>query len=298
MSDPGLVIRLVNWAGIRTDDRFRLSYPLRPELFQEFRQQFFHLPALLIDAGQSIVSGWDFVDVIKAGCPPGEQEVTVLQGDFTGSQALILAFNLRQKLWGFNLYEKLVFIHKALSLMDREEIYRRTALDLPITPELIDKLPLLLGKEFQAALMAGRLTLKTALRLADFSPADRPCIIDLFYRLPFTASQQLKIVDMVEEIVFRDQLPLADIVKELNIGADDGPPATPDKIMETVFRRRFPIFQEKEREWQAGIKALKLPPHYKVSHYPFFEREEILFQAQLPDIRALKALTDKMKPSL
>lgn len=295
MTDPGLVIRQVNWTDIGPSDRFRLSYPLRPELFQEFRQRFSPLPAMLIDAGQTIVFGWDFVDVLKAGFS-GEPEVTVLQGDFTESQALILAFNLRQKLWGFNLYEKLVFIHKALSLMDREEIYRRTALDCPITPGLIDKLPLLLGTGFQAALMVDRLTLKTALRLADFSPADRPCLIDLFYRLPFTASQQLKIVDMIEEIVFRDKLPLADLLQELQIDAAKDRPAAPDKIMETIFNRRFPIFQDKEREWQTEIGTLNLPPHLKVSHYPFFEREEILLQAHLPDIKALKSLIEKMKP--
>jgi hypothetical protein len=222
-------------------------------------------------------------------------ETAVLQLNISEKDALILNYNLKEKFTGLNLYEKLVFIKKVMPLAGEAEIYRKTGLDITINRELLEKLDLLLSTAFRDALIHDHISLKSGLKLCDFQPEDSDVLLELFGRVPFSSSHQLKILEMAGEILFRDKCVLEDIFEKLGIRQYMEEEKPQKKVIDELFKWRYPNYVEAEKKWQQEIKNLDLPGNVKVMHYPFFEKKQMELTVQVQDVDELKKLIEKLK---
>lgn len=285
-------IKSVKLADLKVVDKFLLSFPLRPELFHELWEKFAQLPLIIVNKENEIVFGIDYYRWLESRM---RLETTVFQIDISDKDALILNYNLKEIFTGLNLYEKLVFVKKVMPLADETELYQKIDLDITINNELLAKLDLLLSTAFRDTLVNEYISLKSGLKLCDFPPGDSDVLLELFGRVPFSSSHQLKILEMTEEIVFRDKYPLEGIFEKLGIWQHMEMEKPQKKIIDELFKYRYPTYIEAEEKWQAEIKNLRLPEKMKVMHFPFFEKKQIELTIQFQDVKELKELIKKLK---
>jgi hypothetical protein len=273
-------------------DKFLLSFPLRPELYAELREKFAHLPLIIVNQENEIVFGIDYYRWLESLMI---SETAVFQIGISDKDALILNYNLKEKFTGINLYEKLVCIKKVMPLAGPSEIYQKTGLDITINTELLEKLDLLLSTAFRDALMDENISLKSGLKLCDFPPGDSDVLLELFGRVPFSGSHQHKILEITGEILFRDKCALEDIFEKLGIRQYLDMEKPRKKIIDELFKYRYPTYTEAETKWQEEIKNLRLPDKMKVTHYPFFEKKQMELTVQVQDIDEFKKLIEKLE---
>jgi len=288
-----MVVKKKRLDELQINEAYLLSYPPRPDQCEELKKQFFDFPLIVINQKNEILFGIDFYHYFKAQNEAGE--IDVLQGDFTVKEALFLNFNLKNRFFGLNLYEKLIFVKKIVNLAEKPEIYAKTGLDININRELLDKLEYVSGIEFKEILIKERITLKSALMLYDFKKEDRGCLLDLFAAVYFSTNQQLKILEMTQEILFRDKISAADMFNKLKIREYLEAEKPQKKIIDEIFKHRFPIYSEKELEWKKAIKDLHLPDNVKISHYPFFEKKQVDLHISLQDPAELEKIVTRIK---
>jgi hypothetical protein len=208
-----------------------------------------------------------------------------------------LNYNLKSGFTGLNLYEKLVFIKKISFLdppLEAWEVYQKTGLDISLNRPLMEKLDLLLSTGFRECLIKESIGLKTALMICSLEPGDREVLLELFGEISFTTSHQLKIMEMVEEILFRDKCSLAEVFEKLQINRYLEIEKPQKLIIDALFMHRNPVYLKEEAQWEAELERLNLPGNMKVTHYPFFEKREIEVTMHLKDIDALKMLLNKI----
>lgn len=277
---------------IKVVETNNLSFPFKPELYNELRERFAHLPVIIIDKAGEIVFGMDYLYFLHS---QGEVYADVVQMDISEKEALFLNFNLKERMTGVNLYEKLVFLKRILPLAEPPEIYRKAELGININPKLVEKLDLLVSRDFRISLVEESIGLKTALRLCDFQSEDRGEMLDLFSCVPFSNSFQLRILEMAEEILFRDKCSLSELFDTLEIEQymDLEKPQKP--IIEALFKYRNPIYLESESKWVKELKSLNLPDNIKVTHSPFFEKKQLEVTINLKDSEELKDLIKRIK---
>lgn len=275
-------------------ETYNLSFPLKPELYNHLREAFAHLPLIFINDTGEIVFGVDYYRYLHS---KGETYADVIQADVSEKEALFLSFNLKERLTGVNLYEKLVFVKRIIPMAEPPEIYRKTDLDITINRELVEKLDLLVSVDFRMNLVEESIGLKTALKLCDFNSEDREDILELFSRIPFSSSFQLRLVEMAEEILFRDKCSLTDVFNTLGIENYMEREKPQKQIVDAFFKHRNPIYLERESQWENELKGLGLPDNIKVTHYPFFEKKDMEVTISLKDAGELKHLIEKIKGS-
>jgi hypothetical protein len=287
-------IKNVKLDDLKAGEKYCLSFPLRPELYNELREKFAGLPLIIINKENEIIFGIDYYHFLRS---TDMVYVDALQINISHKDALILNYNLKDSLTGLNLYEKLVFIKRVIPLAESSEIYRKTGLDINVNQELVEKLDLLLSTTFRRSFVEETICLKTGLKLCDFLPDDQETLLDLFAKIPFTTSFQQKILEMAEEIIFRDKCSMNEIFEKLNIEQyiDTDMEKPQRQIIDALFKHRNPIYTESEAKWEEEIKSLHLPDNMKVTHFPFFEKRNLELTIQLQDLEALKTFIDKIK---
>lgn len=285
-------IKSVTLDEVKPVETYNLSFPLKQVLYNELRERFAHLPLIVINNGGEIVFGVDYYHFLRS---QGEVYTEVVQMDISEKEALFFNFNLKDRLAGVNLYEKLVFLKRILPLAEPPEIYRKTELDININKPLVEKLDILVGTDFRISLVEGSVSLKTALRLCDFRSADREDILELFSRVPYSSSFQLRIVEMAEEILFRDKCSMTDVFDTLEIEGYMELEKPQKPIFDALFKHRNPVYLETETQWEKELKGLDLPGNIKVTHYPFFEKKQLEVTISLKDAVELKNLIKKIK---
>ncbi|MCP5054193.1 MAG: hypothetical protein GY940_43905 [bacterium] len=277
---------------LKVVDKFLLSFPLKPELYEELAERFFGYPLIIVNPRNEILFGIDLVHWLKES---GQTETPVLKMNITDKEALFLSYNLKEKYTGLNLYEKLVFIKKVLPLADKGEIYSKTGLDVNMNRPLLEKLDRLLEGRFKTPLIQEKIILKSAVALCGFASPDREALLTLFENIPFTSSQQLKILEMAEEILFRDKCLVSDIFKKIGIDPATEKEKPQRTIIGMLFEFRNPLYAAGEKKWQEEINALELPNNMQVTHYPFFEKKQLEITVRLADEEELKQFAVKIK---
>jgi hypothetical protein len=289
-----MVTRRVKITRLKIDPFFDLSFPADPEQRRTQAQRFAQLPLIIVDTDCVILFGSDFYRLFRA---KKIEAVNVLQADIPAKEALFINFNLHKALFGLNLYEKLIFVQRIVPLAPIREIYRKTGLDININPELLEKLACLCGKTFKKILIQDKINLKTALRICAAAQEDRTPLASLFEQVSFTSSQAQQILEMLEEICFRDKIPVYTVFEKINL-KDLLLPERPQKtIIDALFKLRCPLYTNEEQAWQREIKQLNLPPHIQVSHSPFFEHQQIQLRAILKNIDDLKKISKHLRES-
>ena len=257
---------------IRPDDTFAFSYPSLPERFDGVADRFPGIPLLVMDGERRVVCGHDLLLLLRRR---GETRARVLRVELAVADGLLLNFNVLDGLFGLNLYEKLLFAGKISSWLAPGEIQRRAALGFLLSDSLRQRLPILLSEPFRHCLAFGRISLKTALKLADQAEADRLALLGIFQASGFSESQQGLIVQAMEKIAFREKKPMAAILAAGDLTALLDEEMPQKKFMEALDMRRCPAFARMEREWKAWRSKAERGGGLSLRHAPFFSREEI-----------------------
>ena len=285
-------IETIALSELKPDQSYDLSFPVRTDRFSEFAGRFPGIPGIIINPDRAIVFG---IDAYHYHRSRNHSRVTVINIDLSQKQGLFLNFNLKEKLFGLNPYETLIFLKKALALTDLDEIREKTGIQLPVNAELLDRLDLLTGPEFKKILIEDKLHLKTAIRLCALKKMDRQSLIALFDRFHFSRSHQLQIIDWMEELMFRDKTSARLILSKLKPPSLD-PSRNPQSIiLERLGSLRHPQYHMARKKWQKEIKKLDIPPHLQIHHSPFFEKKEIRLTMTLGDWKTLENLLQKIK---
>ena len=284
-------IKNLKLSELKIEKKFILSYPIKPELYDNFRKKFPDFPQIIVNENNSIIFGHDLYHNLEK---KGSKSIDVLKVQISEKDAIFLNYNLKAKFFGLNLYEKLFFLKNIKKRADINEVYEKTDLDINLNQELMDKMETILTDDFKNVLISDRISLKSALRLCDLDKDSRKQIIELFLKVPFSNSHQLKLIELIEEILFRDKSSVKNIYDKLNIEQYYALEKPQKKILESFFKHRHPVFTEYERKWREEIKGLKLDRSIKVFHHPFFEKGDfqlnISFKNQKNLIESIKKL--------
>lgn len=278
---------------LRIDPRRRLSWPSSMEdRGESLGERFPGLPLIVVDSGDRVIWGECRLEFLKQRHVTSAQ---VMKTAISRLQSLFLGFNLMQAFFSVNLYEKLYFAALALEEAKPEEIRSHTNLDIPLNPGLIAQLPTLLNRDFELLMREGRIALPAARELAALAPDQRRPLLDLMTAVHFTASQGLRLVAMVREILARDGCEVNDVVRRAQVDAALHHQRPAESVLRRLHAMRFPMVTAAEKEWCERVEKLELPPRISVRHAPFFEPPGIQVTLDLPDLDALRRLVDALK---
>jgi hypothetical protein len=259
-------------ADISSAENYDLSYPSHPERYAGAEEKFPGLPLLVVDGLNRVVCGHDYLRLLRRR---GETGCRVLRVELDAADALLLNYNLSNRLFGLNLYEKLVFVRKISPLLPIAEVQRRAELGFALSEPLRQNLDMLLSGPFRPALAAGHLSLKTALRLAEMETADRRALLAVFASCRFSESQQGLVVQMLEEIGFREKKTLAALLDAGGLADLLAEEMPQKKFLAALHELRYPAWTLREKEWEAWRKKTAAGPGLSLAHAPFFAREEV-----------------------
>jgi hypothetical protein len=257
---------------ISRDDVYDISFPHCPQRYAALEDKFPGLPLLIVDKKKLVVWGHDYLRLLLER---GKENVMVLEVDIAPAAALFLNFNLSKRFFGLNLYEKLLFVKKISGFCSLAEIQRRADLDFTLNDVLFQRLDMLLRRPLRQLLAAGQLCLKAAVRLAEISVPDRRTLFGLFGEIKFSESQQLQVMQLLQETAFREKKSFAHILTAPDLVLLLKREMPQQKIMEILNRRRFPAYSRCESEWRQWQKKTAIPGCLTLNHTPFFANEEI-----------------------
>jgi hypothetical protein len=258
-------------ADISPDEDYAFSYPRLPERYAGAAEKFPGLPLLVVDGRVRVVCGHDYLLLLYGR---GETAAPVLRVDLAAADALLLNYNLTNRLFGLNFYEKLLFVKKIAPLLPVAEIQRRAELGFALSEPLLQALDVLLSVPFRSCLAAGRLGLKAALKLAALEEADRLALLCIFQSSGFSESQQGLVVQMLEEIAFREKKPIAAVLAAGSLSSLLAGEMPQKKFLEALNGLRYPAYSRMEKEWKTWRKKAAADG-LSLSHVPFFAGEEV-----------------------
>lgn len=259
-------------ADISPDEDYALSWPPSPGRYQSAEEKFPGLPLLVVDHRNRVVCGHDYLLLLRQR---GETSARALRVRLEAADALLLNYNLSNRLFGLNLYEKLLFVGKISPLLADEEIRRRAELGFALGEPLRQALGVLLSEPFRPVLAAGRLGLKAALRLAGMEAADRSALLAVFRSCGFSESQQGLVVQMLEETAFREKKTLAAVLAAADAETLMAGEMPQKRFLAALHALRYPAWEQREREWRAWEKKTAAGPGLSLSHAPYFTCEEV-----------------------
>ncbi len=175
------------------------------------------------------------------------------------------------------------------------EIYKKTNIDISINKDLNNNLKNIIDSKFKDSLILGKINLKTVLELCKWDENDRELMIKFLSKVSFSKSQQLNIIEMLEEIIFKEKSNIDSIYNKLNIENIIDEEKPQKKIIEKIFSYRFPAYQKESDLWEQGLKKLKLPPNISIAHYPFFEKKDIELKINIQKTEDIEKIVQFLK---
>lgn len=280
----------ININKINFNEIFLLSFPIETSKCKRLYEKFPFIDFILLDKNYNLIYGYECLQFLKEN---NVDNVPISYADISEKEALIIAYNFKEKFFGFNTYEKLVFIQKALNFYTINELYNAVDIDISINQDIIKKLQRLLSDEFKENLINDKINIKSALQLCNWEIDDSKIINELFKKISFSKSHQLNLIEMLEELIFKEKNNAKTIFEKLNLTALYLNEKPQKQIIDRVFKRRYPKYQRESEKWETEIKKIKIPQNISVSHYPFFERQYIELKININNIEKLREIIEK-----
>jgi len=272
---------------IKIKDLFTLSDPVDPELHKKFKEMFPGIPELLLNERKELISGYDSFIYLRMS---GVEYVDVCVADIDEKDSLFFAYNRRKSLKEFNLFEKISFIKKIIDYSDYNEIYKRTGIDIAINEKVLKNSNRILKDDMGKLLKKNLITVKTALKLVDSDENNRLVLTGIFAEFPMSASMQRNLLELTEEIIFRDKCTVSELFGKIK--NKNG--LTADEIILRLKRLRYPEYSKYEDEWKRRVKKLKVPKNWKIFHSPFFEKNVVELRIVKKDLDEIESLLRKI----
>jgi hypothetical protein len=189
-------------------------------------------------------------------------------------EKLFFAYHWKNAWAGCNLYEKLRFVELALASASPREILERASPGFALSADMLAALPSLLVPPLRRLLIAGRLALRPALRLAAAKMPDRRALAGLLAAASWNENQQQKIISLVEEIAFREKQPWRGVLARIRLPALLKREMPQRAIEEALARKRYPGLTRQFEEWRR-ITRLFSSAGMRITPRPFFEKGEV-----------------------
>ncbi|MEW5910457.1 MAG: ParB N-terminal domain-containing protein [Thermodesulfobacteriota bacterium] len=183
-----------------------------------------------------------------------------------------------------------------------------SGLRLPEHPVMISKLRKLshLPEPVQDAVGAGAISLPVALALFELDPETAIPIATLFCELKLGFNQQRELMLLFEEIAFREQISLLDLVfdatlQKIRTDPDMDGNLKIRQIKAALMKRRFPYKTSMEEEFQLLVKKMKLGRGVLIKPSREFEAGNYSLTLEFEDMDSLKRyheVLDKITGSL
>jgi len=281
-------------ADIDPDDAYSITFPHLPERYDRIEDGFPGIPLLVIDEARRVVSGHDYRLLLRMR---GESRVRALQVELPLEEGLLLNFSIMDRLFGLNLYEKLLFVKKLSPLLPPAEIQRRADLGFHLGDSLLRRLDMLLSAPFRSCLASGRLGLKTALKLAAEEKGDREAQLGVFQACGFSESQQWQVVQALDELAFKKKKPIAALLKSASLLSLLEGEMPQRRFMDALNARRYPLLSRMEKEWREWRGKALGPGIVSVDHAPLFASQEIQVTLAVKDRAAAEELLRRLEKS-
>jgi hypothetical protein len=281
----------LNLEDISRDDAYDFSFPPCPQRCAVVEKKFPGLPLLIVDKEKRLVWGHDYLRFLRSR---GQESAVIFEAQISPAAALYLNFNLSNRFFGLNLYEKLLFVKKISGLCPQTEIQHLAELDFTLNEFLLEKLEILLAEPFRTCLAAGRLGLKAALKIADMAEGDRLAMVGLLQACKFSESQQWLLTQWLEETAFREKKTLATILAASGLDLLLEKEMPQKKILDVLQALRYPEFARAEGEWRKWQKKMAAGC-VSLAHAPFFASKEVQVTVTVKNLAAAEKLLAKLK---
>ena len=136
-----------------------------------------------------------------------------------------------------------------------------------------------LENEIQQAVSDDFIGIDMAIRLLDYAKDDRLAFFDLARRLNLGKNRQRELLNLLIDIVKRDELSFAKIIGSDAIRTiinDDSVtvPQQAERVRSHLKMLRYPRFSAVEERFNALVKRMKLPRGVSIMPFPFFEQSK------------------------
>ncbi len=274
------------------EDLYRISIPSDPGLHEVFMKNFPGIPPIVTDHQMVIISGYDSYDFLVGN---NIIQTEVLIADLDRKNAMFLACNSRSVMKPLSLYEKLNFLKNIIQYSEVSEIYERTRLGIRIDKPLISNLDELTGELFRDLLIENRISLKAALRICSFAEKDRITLTGVFFKVRFSSSNELNLLDMMSEICFREKTDVKSVLKIINTDTLYKEKDPSSAILSELSRLRYPSYTDHENEWKKEIDRIEIPVRHQIHHAPFFEKKGVELRLFLDSIEKIREISKKLR---
>jgi hypothetical protein len=285
----------ISLAEISPADFYRLSYPLRPDLYARMEDRFPGWPLLALDRENRVVCGHDYVSLLRRR---GEGSCRGLRLDIPEGEGLLLNFGIKKLLSGLNLFEQFLFVRKVLPFFPAPEIQRRADLPFAVEEWLPDKLDMLLCPPFRPVLIADRIGPKSALKLLDMPRADCEALLEVLAAAAFTESQQLRLIELAEETAFARKERVSRVLSRAGVRRLLKREMPQKQILASLFRIRYPLFSEDETRWLEKIGKITAGGRLQVRRHPFAEKKEMEVVVRVVNGQQALRVLDILKKAL
>ncbi|HWP47449.1 MAG TPA: ParB N-terminal domain-containing protein [Candidatus Limnocylindrales bacterium] len=205
-----------------------------------------------------------------------------------------------------NLIEKATVLYKLLHQfgLEKQKVVQEymPLLDLEPSLEVLGGYLQLyqLKNEVQSYLVAEEIPLKLALDLLHFSPEDQRQLIYLASSLKLTVNTFKEFMTFIEEIIGREEIPLENLLDDLNIPAILANSVLPvpqktEKVRKILKQRRYPLLTSLEDQLQEKLKQLRLPREVSIALPPFLEGDRLKVTFQFRNIKELEKILTKLQ---
>ncbi|MCK9295895.1 MAG: hypothetical protein M0P70_12505 [Desulfobulbaceae bacterium] len=200
--------------------------------------------------------------------------------------------------------ERAVFFHKALALIDEQELAARFLPLMGLSPSVYhiqrDLRLLDLEEPLVLALHQGILDDKVAYELGKLSFSDRLALFEVINTLHLSLGNQKKLAITCRELAARNNTTISALLHKrevddiINHGEANSPQKTAN-LMKWLSGERFPRLSQAEKEFQHFIAGLALPDQARVEHSPSFEKDELIFTLSCANRQEFLAIWQKIK---
>jgi hypothetical protein len=137
----------------------------------------------------------------------------------------------------------------------------------------------LLDDALQAAVVAERLPLDTALWIGQQAPEDQQALLGLFTGLRLGINRAREFATAIEDMCRRDDCGAVALLQRLGVGAllADMQVAEPQKLEQVrrlLHAARYPLFSAHEQRFQEAVSRLRLPAAVHLRPPPYFEGQQ------------------------
>ncbi len=278
-----MVIKEISIANIKFFDKYLLSDADRIR-GGELKNRFPDTPLITVEEDNTPVTGHDIIEYIRFSGADKFNAVVIENNP----RNIFRAYLFKETFSDLTLPEKLTFLKKASYDFSLEEIRRECNPGFKISEELIKNLDFLTSDCVSNLMILNHLSLRNGLKLSkSFGHEDRITLANLLKSEKMSHSNQQSLLEISEELIFREKKPFDKIIRSLDYSSTD--------ILTALSEFRYPALTKAREKWNLTIRDADLPENVKLIPCRNFESRKVTIEISAGDIEEALKLVEKIK---